>query len=166
MKKLIVTFFALLGFVFISAMPALAASQVGEVAPSFSLRTLDGDRFDLVEYRGKKSVHLIFWATWCSVCKHEIPEIKNAFNKYNDNVAVIAINVSIRDSIAKVHRYVSKYKLPYPIAFDEGAKVTRLYGVMGTPTQIIIDRQGIIRYRGSVTPKDLSRYVEMSAENL
>ncbi len=164
MKNKMAVFFMVAGLIFLTATSASAVSQVGDPAPDFSLLTLDGHTFDLAEYRGKKPVHLIFWATWCSVCKHEIPEIKKTFNKYNGNVAVIAINVSIRDSIEKVHRYVSKYKIPYPVSFDEGAKVTRLYGVMGTPTQIIIDMQGVIRYRGSATPKDLFNYVEIPVE--
>lgn len=166
MKKLMAILLALAGLSLINISPSLAASQVGEVAPDFSLLTLDGNRFDLAEYRGKKPVHLIFWATWCSACKHEIPDIKKAFYKYEDKIAMVAINVSVRDSAEKVQRYVSKYKLPYPVAFDDGAKVTRLYGVMGTPTQIIIDKQGIIHYRGSTTPKDLSKYIEMPEKGL
>lgn len=165
MKKLMAILLALAGLSLINISPTLAASQVGEPAPNFSLLTLDGNRFDLAEYRGKKPVHLIFWATWCSACKHEIPDIKEVFYKYDDKIAIVAINVSVRDSVEKVHRYVGKYNTPYPVAFDDGAKVTRLFNVMGTPTQIIIDTHGIIRYRGTATPKALSRYVEIPTES-
>jgi len=159
MKQTMAIFFALAGFTLLNITPASAAAQVGEPAPNFSLLTLDGNKFDLAKYRGGKPVHLIFWATWCPACKYEIPDIQKVFYKHGDKIAILAINVSVRDSAEKVHRYVHQYNIPYPVAFDDGAKVTRLYGVMGTPTQIIIDAQGVVRYRGSATPVNLSGYL-------
>ena len=160
MKKTILTFFTLAGLILISTLPVSAGPQPGDPAPEFSLLTLDGKTFDLAEYKGKKPVYLIFWATWCPNCKHEIPHIKALYNALNDKVAIVAINVSINDSLAKVRRYVDEYKLPYPVAFDDGAKVTDLYGIIGTPTQIVIDIQGIIRYRNPATPEDLSEHLD------
>lgn len=139
--------------------PSVAkAADVGDPAPDFSLKTLDGAQFSLADFRGRKPVYLIFWATWCPNCRHEIPEIKKIYRSFHDRMAILAINVSINDSVEKARRYVKKYDLPYAVAFDEGAKVTRAYGVMGTPTQFVIDRNGVIRYRDAATPRDLAEH--------
>lgn len=158
MKKTILTMIALLGFSILSSTTAFATAQTGEQAPDFSLSTMDGKSFNLSDYKGKKPVYLIFWATWCPNCKHEIPEIKKIHSTYQDKMEIIAINVSINDSMKKVGRYIQKHKLPYSVAFDTDARVTRLYGVLGTPTQMIIDTQGIVRYRGTNTPDDLAEH--------
>lgn len=145
-------------------LPAHAGISVGDAAPDFTLTTLDGQTFRLSDYKGKKPVHLIFWATWCPNCKHEIPSLKRIYHEFGDRMEILAINVSINDSKAKAKRYVRKYKLPYHVAFDEGAKVTRLYEVMGTPTQFVIDAGGVIRYRDAATPEDLgAHFLQLTA---
>lgn len=135
-------------------------TNVGDYAPDFSMQTLDKQTFTLKEWRGKQAVYLIFWATWCPNCKREIPKLSKLSQSLKNKVVFLAINAGINDSIRKVQRYQTKYPMAYPIAFDEGSPITKQYNVMGTPTQIIIDINGIIRYRAPDVPEDMMDHVD------
>ncbi len=131
---------------------ALATSKVGDRAPDFSATTLDGKRVSLSDYLGKKPVYLVFWATWCPNCLKEIPEINALKTKFNDRLAILAINVGINDSADAARKYQQEHHMQYPVVFDDGSVISSAYGVVGTPTQLLIGTDGIIRYRGSKTP--------------
>jgi peroxiredoxin len=138
---------------------SVEAAFVGERAPEFALLTIDGQRATLGDYTGKRPLLLVFWATWCPVCKEEIPKLKALYATFTPRgLGFLAINVGINDSQEKATEYRERHTLPYPVAFDEGSHVTRAYRVVGTPTMIIVDRHGTIRYRGSAVPHDLDRH--------
>lgn len=135
------------------------AAFVGERAPEFALQTLDQRPIGLQDFRGKQPLLLVFWATWCPACKEEIPKLKEVYAAYGPRgLGFLAVNVGINDSLQKATEYRKRHGLPYPMAFDEGSRVTRAYRVVGTPTILIVDRQGIIRYRGAAVPQDLDRH--------
>ncbi len=132
--------------------PNLAqAAGVGDPAPSFTLNSLDGTS---ISYRGEahRPVMLVFWATWCPNCLKEIPVLKKIHERLRNRMDLYAINADINDSQAKAAAYQRKHELPYTVLYDKGSKVTRQYGVMGTPTVVIADKAGIIRYRDAVAP--------------
>ena len=159
MKLLIFTlFFTLL---MSRGLAAEVGTEVEKMAPTFQINDLEGRTFKLSDYRGKKAVYLIFWATWCPNCKREVPQINSIQEKYQDEIELLAINTAINDSEKKVKRYREKHEINYAIAYDKGSKVTHLYNVKGVPTQIIIDVNGIIRYRGVSVPADLEKHLEM-----
>jgi len=137
------------------------SSKVGDNAADFSITRLDGSTFKLSDYRGKKAVKLIFWATWCPNCKAEIPALNALHEKHGNDIELLAINVTVNDSLRRVEHYQKKYNLAYPLAFDEGQNVSRAYNVMGTPTLIIIDINGVIRYRASETPEDIGEHLDL-----
>ncbi len=131
---------------------AVTASKVGNKAPDFSATTLDGDKVALTDYLGKKPVYLVFWATWCPNCLKEIPEINALNSKFGDRLAILAINVGINDSADAAQKYREEHDMQYPVVFDDGSTISSSYGIVGTPTQILIGTDGIVRYRGSKTP--------------
>ncbi len=134
------------------------ALDVGDKAPNFSLKTMAGETFKQTSDE-KNPTMLIFWATWCPVCKEEIPEVQSIYNNFKDKgLQVLAVNVSINDSEKRTKRFIKKYKMNYPVAFDTNSKVTKEYGVMGTPTIMIIDSKGIIRYKSAQLPDDLESH--------
>ncbi len=137
-----------------------SSSKVGDNAANFSITRLDGSTFKLSDYRGKKAVNLIFWATWCSNCKAEIPVLNALHEKHGSDIELLAVNVTVNDSLRRVKHYQKKYKLTYPLAFDEGRKVSKAYGIVGTPTLIIIDINGVIRYRAAETPEDIEKHLD------
>lgn len=131
-----------------------------EQAPPFTLTTLDGKSFSLAEFSGKKPVFLFFWATWCPICKKEIPRIKALHANFGNDIEILAINTGFNDSIENTHHYQTRHNIPYAIAFDLHSEISKRYGVYGTPTQIVIDIDGKIRYQGHHFPPGLGGFVK------
>ena len=122
----------------------------GQIAPDFEIMQMDGTNFKLSDYRGKQSVYLVFWNTWCTFCMKKIPKLKQAQTDLNNQIKIIAVNTGLKDSIEKSILFKKQFNINYPLAFDHGKKVTDLYGVWGTPTEFIIDINGIIQHRDGV----------------
>jgi peroxiredoxin len=137
------------------------AADVDDPAPGFKLETLDGQQVKYDDIRGNKPLFIVFWATWCPVCKEEVPALKSLYGQFKDRgLEFLAVNVGINDSAKKAARYVDKYGITYPVAFDNGSAVTKKYGVMGTPTIVIVDRGGTIRYFSAAVPTDLGDHFD------
>lgn len=147
-----IIFFLLSGLMF-SHVVFADEPDVGEKAPDFEITRMDGKKFKLSDFKGKKSVYLVFWNTWCHYCVKKIPKLKDAQIKLSDDIEIIAINTTREDSISEIKSFNKRFQINYPVAFDSGEKVTDLYNVWGTPTEFIIDINGIIRYRDDVPDK-------------
>ncbi len=142
------------------------AASVGDAAPVFQIQTMSNTMVDTQALKGEKPIVLVFWATWCPECKKEIPDINKLHKQLKPKgMEILAVDVGINDSEAKVKRYIEKYDLSYPVAFDKGAEITKKFNVQGTPTVIILDKNGIVRYRGAHIPKDLkAHYAQLIAD--
>lgn len=118
----------------------------GESAPDFTLTTLDGKTAKLSDYKGKKVV-LNFWATWCPPCKAEMPHMQNYYEDFADeeNVEILAVNLTKGDSADKVEAFVADYGLTFPIPMDEEGIVGDTYQAITIPTSYIIDTSGNIQ---------------------
>jgi peroxiredoxin len=140
---------------------AAAPMRTGDKAPVVEVTTLDGKKVSSQNLKDGEALFLFFWATWCPYCVAEIPKLKDAFSTYGPKgMKFLAVNPGINDSLKKIERYVDKYKLPYPVVHDKGAKITKQFGIMGAPTYIIVDKNGIVQYRGNRMPKDLAERFE------
>jgi peroxiredoxin len=121
--------------------------KVGEPAPDFVLKNLAGKKVRLSSYKGKKVVLLDFWATWCNVCKKQLPAINRDYNKYRDQgyeVLSIVLNASDAAGVRKIKK--SK-KLDFPILLDAQWKVSKKYGLEGPiPVMVVVDINGIVRF--------------------
>ena len=124
----------------------MAAPQTGDAAPEFTSTTIDGEVFDLADYRGKQPVYLKFWATWCNYCKAEMPHLKHIREQYDDLV-VMTVNIGLNDSVANINELYQKQGYRLPTVFDLDGSLTRLYGIVGTPHSVVIDRHGDIVLR-------------------
>jgi len=126
--------------------------------PDFTLPALDGQPVTLNQFLGKKTVLLVFWATWCPECKEAIPEI-NALHGGPLSGKLQVLGVDFRESREKVAAAVKARGIRYPVVLDEKGKVARAYGVVGIPTYVLIGRDGKVLYREHVLPGDISRYL-------
>ncbi len=134
------------------------AVEIGERIPDFTLKTFAGNTINSKDLRGNKALMLVFWATWCSVCEEEIPELNDVYLRFGDKkLAMVGVNVSINDPEERVRKYVKKFGISYPIYYDNKAKLTREFMVIGTPTIIIADINGIIRFRGAIIPSQIDK---------
>lgn len=126
--------------------------KIGDRAPDFSLEEFTtGQQVSLSQYLGKKVVMLEFWATWCDICKVEMPRLVREYEEYKDKgYELLAITLSRGDDKdrRKIQALKDQHKLGYPILLDTEYEVaTRVYGLSGPiPLKVIIDCQGRIRY--------------------
>lgn len=125
-------------------------AQEGRLAPDFSLKDHTGRLFKLSDFRGEKPVYLVFWNTWCGPCRKKVPALIEAQNMQADNIEILAINTTWDDSHEQIQEFQQSFNSNYAIAWDDDAQVTDLYGVWGTPTEFIIDTDGIIRHRDDI----------------
>jgi peroxiredoxin len=124
-----------------------APLKIGEMAPNFTVKSLNGDTVKLSDFINKKPVYLKFWATWCSYCKVEMPHLQAIFDENGKHIEVLTVNVGMNDSISNIERYYQKNGLTLPTVFDQKGSLTSRYGVVGTPYHVLIDKQGSIAYQ-------------------
>mgnify|MGYP005864595621 CR=1 FL=1 len=122
---------------------ASVGTQQGDVAPDFSLPTLDGGATSLRDYRGRV-VLLNFWLTWCGPCRAEMPDMQVVYEELRDRGFVV-VGVNGGESRDKVEGFAQEFGLTFPILVDEERGVTSRYGVRGYPTTFIIDGDGVIQ---------------------
>ena len=125
--------------------------EQGSTAADFTLKDLKGNDTTLSSFRGKK-VLLVFGATWCPYCVEEIPQLNAFYERHLDNDVKI-LSIDIKESLVKVTNFAQKQKIKYTVLLDLEGKVANQYNVYGIPTNILIDENGLIEYRGSA-PKD------------
>ena len=121
--------------------------EVGQPAPDFTLTTTDGKTFRLSENRGK-IIMIQFTASWCSVCRKEMPHIENEIWKPLKKKDFILLGIDRDESLDVVTQFAKKIKITYPIAPDPNGGVFSLYAQKeaGVTRNIIVDRQGKIVY--------------------
>ena len=113
----------------------------GQIAPDFTLQTLDGKNMKLSDFRGK-AVLLNFWATWCGPCKIEMPwfvQLQQQYGPEGLQIVGVAMDDSSSEDIAK---FVKEMGINYPILLGKES-VGQSYGGVGVlPTTFFIDRDG------------------------
>lgn len=113
---------------------------VGDRAPDFSLPTLASGTFALRDYR-QRVVVLNFWATWCPPCIEETPSLVK-FSAQMQLLGVQVVGVSVDRDEAALKKFVSDYRLTFPIARDPDQAVASRYGTSKFPETYILDRDG------------------------
>jgi cytochrome c biogenesis protein CcmG, thiol:disulfide interchange protein DsbE len=129
-----------------TAVPAGAetALRTSEVAPAFTLPTIDGQEVSLSDYRGQV-VLVNIWATWCPPCVREIPRLVRVHEQFKDQgFAVIGINTTYQDQLDKVTTFVRDQGISYPVLLDHDGAVGAQYSSRLMPTSYLIDRDGKI----------------------
>jgi len=127
--------------------------EVGDTAPNFRLKTVDGETIELADYRGKKHVILNFWATWCPPCVAEMPEFQNAYEQHSDELVVLGVD--LMESTDAVQQFLDdEVDVSYPILLDPNGEVSGGYRLFTQPTTYFIDKQGQIAPIGGQPAKN------------
>jgi peroxiredoxin len=143
--------------------PPREGRQVGEVAYDFTLKDLDGREYRLKDRRGKQVVHLVFWATWCVPCVEEVPHLREVYERYRDQgLEIVGIVVPMNQTKEGVRAFVEKFRMTYPILWDEGLTLMDRYRIDSIPRNILVGRDGVIRYAGTGLPADYEDLVRRS----
>jgi len=123
--------------------------KLGEKAPDFRLKdVMTGKPVALQDYVGKKVVMLEFWATWCDICKREMPALVRLYGTWKDRGFELVSIVLPSGNVDEIRKLVREKRLNYPVLLDSDLKVaTKLYGLAGPiPLKVVIDHRGVIRY--------------------
>lgn len=120
--------------------------KVGNMAPDFTVTLTDGKSVSLSALRGKV-VMLQFTASWCGVCRKEMPFIeKDIWLKHKNNPEFALIGIDRDEPLDKVLAFVKNTGVTYPLGLDPGADIFAKYALRnsGITRNVLIDREGKI----------------------
>lgn len=119
--------------------------RVGQKAPDFTAKTIDGETIDLSDLEGKV-VLLDFWASWCGPCLADIPHFQSIRATYAEDELHI-IGISLDRNLEALNEFLKEEKMDWPHVFQpEGwtGELIKLYNVTSIPDTYLINRKGII----------------------
>lgn len=135
---------------------------VGSMMYDFTYTELEtGETKSLIELlETKKAVLLNFWYITCTWCDVEFPLMQEAYEDYKDDLAIVAINIgTMGDSASGCVAYKQMNGLTFDFAID--AVMADRFNVTGCPTNVMIDRYGVVRMieAGAITDVGLFREI-------
>jgi len=119
--------------------------RVGDMAPDFTINEAGGNSYRLSDLKGKV-VMLQFTASWCSVCRTEMPFIEKEIWQEHMSSGLIVLGIDRDEPVDKVLKFKEDIGVTYPLALDPGADIFGLYALKkaGITRNVIIDRTGKI----------------------
>ena len=119
--------------------------KTGDQAPDFMINEAGGKSYKLSDLRGKV-VMLQFTASWCSVCRQEMPFIEKEIWIPGKVSGLAVIGIDRDEPLEKVLKFKKDISVTYPLALDPGADIFGLFALKeaGVTRNIIIDRKGKI----------------------
>jgi peroxiredoxin len=122
--------------------------KIGDQIPQFSTTLTNGKNIATSDFKGKV-VMLQFTASWCSVCRKEMPFIeRDIWQKQKNNKNFVLIGVDLDEPLEKVKKFQEDIKVTYPLALDPGGKIFGLIAEKkaGVTRNVILDKTGKIVY--------------------
>jgi cytochrome c biogenesis protein CcmG, thiol:disulfide interchange protein DsbE len=129
------------------------------LAPDFSFTPLNGTQLSNAALHGSVVV-LDFWGTWCPVCREALPSLIELQKKYHDK-QVTFVSVSSDNDEQVWKSFIAKNHMDWPQYIDLPGEVLRNFNINSYPTYIVLDRDGVIRFRqsgyGPATDEEMRR---------
>ena len=122
--------------------------KIGDMAPDFTIQFLDGTKQKLSEHRGKV-IMLQFTASWCSVCRKEMPFIeKEIYSVLKSNDNFLLIGIDLKEDKATIEKFKKATEITYPLVLDTDGKIFELYAEAeaGVTRNVIIDKDGKVAF--------------------
>ncbi len=119
--------------------------KVGDTAPDFVIKEASGKTYRLSDLKGKV-VMLQFTASWCSVCRKEMPFIEEEIWQAKKDAGLVVLGIDRDEPAETVIKFQQDMGITYPLALDPGADIFGLYAdkEAGVTRNVIIDRDGKI----------------------
>lgn len=137
--------------------------KVGDIAPDFELTALTGETVRLSQFNGQP-VLLTMGATWCPDCRLEAPLLQALHENHPE---LIVLLVDSKESADVVRQFADEFGITHPILLDTDGAVSTLYQVFAIPTEIFIDKDGVIQAKiiERVTPELLAEKLPLIGIN-
>ena len=121
--------------------------KVGDMAPDIMLEYTDGTQTPLSAYKGR-IVLLQFTASWCSVCRLEMPHLEKEIWQVYKNKGLVFAGIDLKEPVEIVTKFAKTMKISYPLTLDTAG--TKFYSFAaegaGVTRNILIDKEGKIAY--------------------
>lgn len=131
-------------------MPVLQALDMGKPAPEIQVsKWVKNGPVHLGAGKNRNIFVIEFWATWCPPCLTSIPHLSDLQAKYKDQ-GVVVVGITKEDE-ATVKEFVTSHQnMDYHVALDKNGETNKVYmkGIDSIPTAFVIDKQGIVVWRG------------------
>ncbi|MCL1942352.1 MAG: TlpA family protein disulfide reductase [Candidatus Azobacteroides sp.] len=128
----------------------------GDSAPLFIAYTTDSMQMQLAALKGGV-IMLQFTASWCSVCRAEMPVIESEiWQKYKSNPNFSLFAVDLKEPVEKIRPFIADTKITYPVLLDPDGKIFKLFALedAGVTRNVIIDKEGKIAMLTRLYDKD------------
>lgn len=143
--------------------------RVGEMAPDFTITLTDGKQVSLSSLRNKV-VMLQFTASWCGVCRKEMPFIeKEIWLRHKNNAAFALIGIDRDEPLDKVLAFARTTGVTYPLGLDPGADIFSKYALResGITRNVLIDKEGkIVKLTRLYNKEEFASLVQLINEML
>ena len=139
----------------------------GDKAPDFTVTLTDGRQLKLSDLRGKL-VMIQFTASWCGVCRKEMPFIeRDIWQRHKDNPNFVLIGIDRDEPLEKVVNFAKQTGVTYPLGLDPGANIYAKYALRqsGITRNILIDKDGTIIKRTRLYKEDEFNSLVQSIDN-
>ena len=129
--------------------------KTGDTAPDFSLKGIDDEIHSLESYMGNKGLLIIFMCNHCPYVKAKIDAIKQIYEKFNENIAVVGINSndSIEypdDSFENMKKIADEKGIKFDYLVDDKQDVAKRYGAVCTPDPFLFDEDRRLIFHGRI----------------
>ena len=140
----------------------------GKRAPEFSLRSVDGKKVSLSDYKGK-AVLINFWATWCAPCKIEMPWLVDLRTQYApQGFEILGVNADDAGTPrAKLAKFGQEQGLNYPLLVGDDSMSRKYGGVEFLPTSFFVGRDGkiVAETAGLVSKNEVEASIKKALAN-
>jgi thiol-disulfide isomerase/thioredoxin len=142
-KTHLATLFCIL-FLTLTGTATVSAIDIGDSAPNWVLKNAAGSDTDYYRDSANQVAVLIYWATWCPYCKSLMPHLQQAADLYRDQpVRFYAMDIN---ETGDPVRHIKEAGFSFELILDADTTM-EAYGVRGTPSVFVIDRNHKVVYR-------------------
>lgn len=137
--------------------------------PALSGTTLDGERLDHADYRGR-IVLVNFWNQDCPPCRQEMPLLEQEARRLRGAgvvvIGVVYVGGNWPNDPESAREFLDSLGITYPNLIDESSGLARRFGIAGIPSSVVADRKGMMRFRvlGRLRPGQLDELISMLEE--
>ncbi len=141
-------------------------TDVGDAAPNFTLANAAGEVVSLEEFVGEKAVIVNFWASWCTFCLEEMPDLEAVGREFSDDLVILGINN--QETPQQGEPFALARGVTYPLLYlPRDDQIVKAYQVLAMPTTYYLDVDGIIvdRKLGFDAREEIRRRALLAIEN-